>query len=234
MRKLLVAFGDSWTFGSELHDPQTHAWPQLVANKIGANLLNLGIPSSSIGHLSVQLFNFLGQCSDYKDYKIIFMVGLTAQSRHLSYSNRLDEFVNITTDAVYRTGNIKPTGQPPETLKSLLDLKDIHYKLVECNSYSEFLAAQSVFLIQQFAKNNNIDCIFFSYFDNVNLERYSFINHNLIMTETVTKMITGQNYSIPAIRRHFYFTNKMFHPNEQGHQAIADLLMDFYENNYSN
>lgn len=233
MKRLLVAFGDSWTFGSELDKPQTDAWPQLVADKIGAKLLNLGTPASSIGHLSVQLFDFLNQFPDYKSYKIIFMVGLTSRTRYLSYCNSLDEFVNITTDAVYRTGGIKPTGQPPEDLEHLLGLKDIQYRLVDNNNYCEFLAAQTVFLFQQFSKNNYIDAIFFNYFDNLNLSKYFFIESSMILSKTITEELTGKNYIIPDIRNNVYFENKLFHPNERGHQAIANLLLDFYEKNYS-
>ena len=234
MKRLLVAFGDSWTFGSELHDPQSDAWPQLIAGKIGAKLLNLGTPASSIGHLAVQLFDFLHKFPDYESYKIIFMVGLTSKTRYLSYSNSLDEFVNITSDAVYRTGNIKPTGQPPEDLEQLLGLKDIHYRLVNNDNYSEFLATQTIFLFQQFAKNNYINSIFFSYFEQVTFDRHSFIDQHIILPGTVTKQLTGKDYAIPAIRDNLYFQNNLFHPNEQGHQAIADLLLDFYEKNYSN
>ena len=234
MKQLLVAFGDSWTFGSELHNPQEHAWPRLVANKTESELLNYGTPASSIGHLTVQLFDFLHKLSNYKEYKIIFMVGLTSRSRYLSYDNKLNEFVNITPDAVYRTGDIKPTGQPPQDVEYLLSLKGIHYQLVDNDNYSEFLTAQTILLFQQLAKNNNIDCVFFSYFDQFTLDRYNFINKQVILPDTVTKILTGQEYALPAIRNNIYFQNKLFHPNEQGHQAIADLLLDFYEKNYSN
>ena len=233
MKRLLVAFGDSWTFGSELDKPQTDAWPQLVADKIGAKLLNLGTPASSIGHLSVQLFNFLDQYPTYEKYKTIFMVGLTAQSRYLSYSNASNEFVNITTEAVYSTSDIKPTGEPPEDIGHLSGVKELHYRLVDHPNYSEFLAAQTIFLFQQFTKNNYIDSIFFSYFDQLNLDKYFFIDKKSVLNDTVTKILTGKEYAVPDIRNNVYFENKLFHPNEQGHQAIADLLLDFYEKNYS-
>lgn len=233
MKQLLVAFGDSWTFGSELDKPQLDAWPQLVANKMGAKLLNLGTPASSIGHLSVQLFNFLDQYPTYEKYKTIFMVGLTAQSRYLSYSNASNEFVNITTEAVYSTSDIKPTGEPPEDIGHLSGVKELHYRLVDHPNYSEFLAAQTIFLFQQVANNYCIDTLFFSYFDKINLQKYSFINQHFILPTTITNTLTGQEYKIPDIRDNVYFKNKLFHPNEQGHQAIADLLLDFYEKNYN-
>jgi hypothetical protein len=233
MRKLLVAFGDSWTFGSELDKPQRDAWPRLVANKMEAELLNLATPASSIGHLSVQLFDFFDQYPDYKEYRVIFMVGLTSQSRCLSYCNQIDEFVNITPDAVHRTGDIKPTGQPPMDLEQLRSIRDSYYRYIDHKNYSKFLATQVVFLFQQFTNHNYIDAIFFSYFDQLNLDQY-FIDKRTILPETITKLITGQDYAVPDIRDNFYFKHKLFHPNEHGHQAIADLLLDFYEKNYGN
>lgn len=235
MKRLLVTFGDSWTFGSELHAPQLHSWPVLVANNLDADLINLGTPASSIGHLVVQLFQFAKQITNYTNHKIIFMVGLSGRSRYLSYFNELDEFVNITPEAVYRTGDIKPTGQPPEDLLELLPYKAIHYRYVDSEKYSDFIAAQTLLLFQNFAKLHSIDSIYFSYFDYPNLTDYRHIvDCSLLYPETITKTLTGSEYTIPEIRNNLYFKNKLFHPNEQGHLAIANMLLKFYEKNKSN
>ena len=235
MKRPLVTFGDSWTFGSELHAPQLHSWPALVADSLGASLINLGTPASSIGHLVVQLFQFVDQMSLYTDYKIIFMVGLSGRSRYLSYFADLEEFVNITPEAVYRTGDIKPTGQPPNNVLELLPYKGIHYRYVDSEKYSNFIVAQTLLLFQNFTKLNNINSIYFSYFDYPNLTDYrNIINCDLIYSETITKTLTGTEYVIPDIRDNIYFQNKLFHPNEQGHRAIANLLLKFYEKNTNN
>ena len=42
----LLTVGDSFTYGEELTD-RTSAWPQLLANKLNIQLLNLGQPSAS-------------------------------------------------------------------------------------------------------------------------------------------------------------------------------------------
>ena len=42
----LLTVGDSFTYGAELADPQTSAWPSLLANKTGYKLTNLAKPGS--------------------------------------------------------------------------------------------------------------------------------------------------------------------------------------------
>ncbi len=235
MKTLLVAFGDSWTFGSELETPQVSSWPFIVANKLNAELINLGTPASSIGHLMIQLFQFVNQIKNYKECKIIFMVGLSGRSRYLSYFNDLNEFVNITPEAVYRTGDIKPTGQPPGDILEMLPYKGIHYRYVDSEEYSNFIVAQTLFSFQSFAKLNNIDSIYFSYFDYPDLTgQLAAIDTNLLYPETITKSLTGAEYAIPDIRENIYFQNKLFHPNMLGHQRIAEILLEFYERNKNN
>lgn len=235
MRTLLVTFGDSWTFGSELHQPQINSWPTLVASRLNAELINLGTPASSIGHLVVQLFSFVNQIKKYNEYKIIFMVGLSGRSRYLSYFTEIDEFVNITPEAVYRTRNIKSTGQPPDDIIELLPYKGIHYRYVDSEEYSNFIVAQTLFLFQNYAQLNGIDSIYFSYFDYPDLSKYtSIVNTKLLYPETISRSLTGIEYSIPEIRESEYFKNKLFHPNELGHEQIANILLKFYENNQSN
>ena len=43
---MILTVGDSFTYGEELAD-RTSAWPQVLANKINYELVNLGQPSAS-------------------------------------------------------------------------------------------------------------------------------------------------------------------------------------------
>ena len=228
MKKLLVAFGDSWTFGSELDIPRQDPWPTHLAKKLQAESINLGTPASGIGHLTVQLFDFIKR---KHTGRIIFMVGLSGATRYLSYSNRLQEFVNITPEANYRTGNIHESGRPPEVVQEFGTLAGEMYRMVECEEYNKFLATQTVFLFQQYCKNNGIDVLFFSYFDTVKFES-DIIDTNLIYPSTITRALTGQEYELPAVRDNKYFQGKLFHPNIQGHERIAELLYEQYVQTY--
>lgn len=229
MKKLIVGFGDSWTFGSELDRPQEQCWLAQVADCMEADSVNMGTPASSIGHLTVQLFNFI-QKYDYPGHKKVFMVGLTGLTRYLTYSNKLQEFVNITPEANYRTGDIHHSGRPPDVVTEFGTLAGEMYRMVECAEYNNFIATQTVFMFQEYCKQNNIDVIFFSYFDLPALN--NIVDTDTVYPTTITQALTGQEYELPAVRNNEYFEGKLFHPNQKGHARIADILKEFYDKKY--
>ena len=229
----IVGFGDSWTFGSELDQPGEQCWLAQISTMMGARCCNMGTPASSIGHLTVQLFDFIKQKPAFEEERLIFMVGLTGLTRYLSYSNAKSQFVSITPEAVYCTEDIHPSGRPPEHLPFMDTLAKQTYSLVEDKKYNEFLVAQQITLFQQFCNYNEIDCIFFSYFDMPVFENYKhMIVNDIIYPTSITRALTGKEYSIPAIRENKYFAGKLFHPNIDGHKRIAELLRDFYDQKY--
>lgn len=233
MQTLLVSFGDSWTFGSELDRPQEQSWTAQLADKLNCKHINMGTPASSIGHLTVQLFDFIKENPNFEEYNLIFMVGLSGLTRYLSYNNAGNEFVNITPEAVYSTSNIHHSGRPPECIDHMKQLAQLTYRQVEDPKYNEFIAAQTITLFQQFCNYNEIDCVFFSYFDMPVFNNYAhMIVEDYIYPTTITQALTGTEYSIPEIRSNEYFEGKLFHPNINGHAKIADLLYTFYDQKY--
>lgn len=230
MKKLIVGFGDSWTFGSELDFPRDNPWLVQMANAMDADYVNMATPASSIGHLAVQLFDFIQQ-DTYPGHKKIFMVGLSGLTRYLSYSNQLNEFVNITPEANYRTSNIHHSGCPPEVVPEFRALANEMYRSVESAEYNNFIATQIVFMFQQYCINHNINVVFFSYFDLPVLDN-NIIDADLVYPTTITYALAGQEYELPAIRNNKYFEGKLFHPNIKGHTRIAELLKEFYDQKY--
>ena len=137
------------------------------------------------------------------------------------------EFINITPEAVYRSGAIHESGRPPDVITEFRTLSHETYKLVECQEYNQFIMRQTVMLFDNYCELNSIDRIFFSYFDYVSApSRYFY-------PESITRTLTGQEYHLPDTRSNQYFQGKLFHPNQLGHQRIAEILMDFYDQNYS-
>ena len=132
MKQTIVGFGDSWTFGSELDRPAEQCWLTQLATAMDADYCNMSTPASSIGHLTVQLFDFIQQNPNFENNKLIFMVGLTGLTRYLSYSNRLNEFINITPEANYQSSNIHQSGRPPDVVKEFRTLSGEMYRMVEC------------------------------------------------------------------------------------------------------
>lgn len=224
MKRLLVGFGDSWTFGSELDKPATQNWVYQLGDILKCPSINKGTPGSSIGHLTVQLFEYINESSKFIDYEKIFMVGLTGQSRYLSYYNQSNEFVHITPEATYRTQR-HATGQPPDVVDDFSIIHKETYKRIQHVEWDTYLTAQVIFQFQQYCKVNNIKVYFFSYFDTVDLSNYnSVIELTQIHPTTITKTITGMDYTDTDIMKHPCFTGKLFHPNIHGHRAIAELL----------
>lgn len=230
MKQILVGFGDSWTFGSELDRPAEQCWLAQMASCMGVAYVNNSCPASSIGHLTVQLFDFIKN-SQITDCKLVFLVGLSGASRHLTYNSSGNEFANITPDTVYSTSDIHPTGQPPETLDHMRELLKQTYMYVEHPEYNKFLATQTVFLFQQYCQQNNIDVIFFSYFDRINFDS-TLVNTDIIYPTTITQSLTGNEYSADTMS-HKYFVGKLFHPNIDGHTQIATILKEFYDSKYT-
>jgi lysophospholipase L1-like esterase len=233
MKRLLVGFGDSWTFGSELDIPREDPWVKHIADMLNADYVNMGTPASSIGHLSKQLFDFIKENPTFEKRKTIFMVGLSGLTRYLSYNNANNEFVNITPEAVYSTSNIHFSGQPPECIDHMRQLAQLTYRQVEDPVYNEFIAVQTITLFQQFCNYNKINCVFFSYFDMPTFNNFGhMIAQEYIYPTTITQALTGKEYAIPEVRNNEYFAGKLFHPNILGHQRIAELLKNFYDKLY--
>jgi hypothetical protein len=233
MKTQLVGFGDSWTFGSELDRPQEQSWVAQLADIQGWDHINMGTPASSIGHLTVQLFDFIKANPDFENRDLVFMVGLSGLTRYLSYNNAGSEFVNITPEAVYSTSNIHKSGRPPECIDHLKQLAQLTYRQVEDAKYNEFITAQTITLFQQFCNYNEIDCLFFSYFDKPVFDNYAhMIVEDYIYPTTITQALTGKEYSIPDVRSNEYFEGKLFHPNITGHEKIARILKEFYDQKY--
>ena len=227
MKPLLVSFGDSWTFGSELDQPQEQSWIVRLSERTGYGHVNMGVPASSIGHLTVQLFDFINQ-TYYNGYKKIFLVGLSGFTRYLAYSNQHKEFINITPEANYRTNTVNKNGRPPDVLHDLNVLSSEMYKRVQHPNYDTFLAVQTISLFQNYCRAHNIDCYVFSYFDEFNFYGYeNILDMSCIHPETITKSLTGREYS-QGVMNHECFAGKLFHPSEYGHTQIANLLYDNY------
>lgn len=230
MKTLLVGFGDSWTIGAELPDPPNQNWVVQVANRLNAEYINLGTSGTGIEHLMVQLFKFLQVKEQYADYKIVFMVGLSGASRYLSYSNQRNEFISITPNACYRTTNIDPGGAPPEVANDFTSIAYNIYNDVDCPGYNNFIAAKTVFSIQQYCKNADIDCIFFSFWESPDFAGYP-VDTAYICETPMTELLAGLPIG-NEILKHPCFIGNMFHPNLTGQTKMSDLIYEYYLSAY--
>lgn len=209
MKTLLATFGDSWTYGSELENPKTESWTAHVGADY-TTVYNMGVPASSIGHLAVQLDTLLNKVDITKFDKRVFVFGLTSQSRYLFNDNVRNEFVNGTSEGVYRT-QIQGNGRPPELVEYMSDFMWEYYRRIDSDAYQVQQCSQTVAFLQGWCLQNNVQDVYISYFENQNFNR--FVNLDSIIN---AGLAIGLKYS--AFSKH---------PDANGHKEIAKTIKDF-------
>jgi len=118
MKTILATFGDSWTYGSELEKPAEQCWTAQLSSEF-TQTYNMSVPASSIGHIVVQLENLLARINLDEFDRKVFVFGLTSPSRYLMFDNLRNEYVHVTSEAVYFT-DTKPNGHPTAVADHLL------------------------------------------------------------------------------------------------------------------
>jgi len=211
VKKLLATFGDSWTFGSELEDPQTECWTAQLREYFSC-VFNMGTPASSIGHIVVQLEKLLTQINLKEFDSCTFVFGLTSPSRYLMFDNLKNEYVNVTSEAVYYT-NINSNGHPPNVADHLAKFSWDFYRDVEHNELQKHTASQVVAFLQGWCRQNKVHDIYMSYFEDQLFNQFVDIDK-----------VIGQGKSLSLDRK--YFRDTSSHPNKDGHTYIASLVKE--------
>ena len=209
MKKLLATFGDSWTFGSELERPQTECWTAQLGTDF-THVYNMGTPASSVGHIVVQLENLLQQINLEEFAQRVFVFGLTSPSRYLMFDNLNNEYVNVTSEAVYYT-DINSNGHPPRVAEHLLKFGNDFYRSVEHRTLQKYTSSLTVAFLQSWCQQHHVKDIYLSYFEDQEFNQ--FVNTDKIIQQ-------GQSLNLEPK----YFTDGRSHPNRDGHAYIASLV----------
>lgn len=88
MRDLIV-YGDSWSYGAGLDNPDIESFPALLGKQLNLTVDNRSVPATSIDHLC---YYFLTDCKDkkFKDNDIILFC-LTGQSRSMYFEDNIPQ-----------------------------------------------------------------------------------------------------------------------------------------------
>jgi hypothetical protein len=237
MIKKLVCFGCSWTFGSELIDPalkiegfdsndaehcpdnwnyrSTHTYASLVAQHFGLELVNLSFPGSSIESMRWNFLWWLGQHSRDNDSLLIF--GLTDSTRQ-SWFNPLHK--RQQSDPPWHNHIHSTWLQQPNDLinKHWYALQKDWMSLSYSSVWAEYNFVQAITLFD-YARAEyklptiQVNMIANPYPGSVPSLLYPGTSFNEILT-------TQQKTSSVNL-----FAEKG-HPNENGHRAIADVLIE--------
>jgi hypothetical protein len=81
-KRRLITFGDSFTFGHYLPDPDTQAWPSLLANMLDLELINKADPGSSNIEILISILTF-----DFKENDLV-VVGWTFIERDMIFRKK--------------------------------------------------------------------------------------------------------------------------------------------------
>ncbi len=206
---LLYTVGDSFTYGDELPDPQTQAWPVLLAKRLGYELYNRG--HSGVGN------NYIVK-SVIKDIPRVqpdlVIVAWTSCGRM--------EFSDESDDPVY---DIWPYCQrrwhTPLPYRDTL-IKYISHYNNPMHQYRNWL--RSVIMLQDYLKLRNINYRFASAFDNQRLsQEYLHLSREYADQIDVDGFVGWPDNGMVEWASAYPFAPGG-HPLEQGHGAIAEKI----------
>ena len=213
-KKRLVVFGDSWARGSELA-PNEKTFGELLSERLGCeSFANYSHPASSISHLMVQLKNFLKMLQDTgrdpSEYLAVFF--LTAQDRSMSY---------LDNDWIFQTphGGFSTNGYQRELVASI---NDMYWKYFHSQELTETTVNTNLVALQTVCQKYNIADFYIPGWEQFDL--WPEIDSTRIHTVSCGEAI---NFDLGPFENNPYIHPNISHPNQLGHQKIADLLYDW-------
>jgi hypothetical protein len=224
----LIVCGDSWSNGAELQDHE-QTFGKLLSTKLNATLYNCSQDASSIPHLIIQLKQAISNCDLTTPTKALFF--LTSPDRDLIWS-----------DTLPRGSGFTVTHPPPHSkheeifLNPSDPLHEHWYRTYYSNELSEFRSNTSLLSLQAICKHYNIQDYYiwgwtkFKLWDEV--DRTKFYDNG---ATRVFDFFTNDEtiYPNPVYNASCkYIWPNSGHPNQLGHQLIADILYPWLANVY--
>lgn len=219
----LIVCGDSWPNGAELKETEQN-FGQLLAEKLNAKLYNQSADASSIPHLILQLQRAIRSVDLSMPTKALFF--LTAPDRDVIWSDTLPKGTG------FAQTHPPPHNKQEEIFLNCNDPLHLHwYKTYYSNELSTFRCNTSIITLQAICKHHNIQDYYIWGWDKFNtwneIDLSKFYNQG---NTTVFDFFT----EIPGLKpsHKFNITSKYIwpnggHPNQIGHQLIADRLYDW-------
>lgn len=209
---LLYTIGDSFTYGQELADPDQQAWPRLLANRLGYQLVNDGRPG--VGNEFIVKKTLQAVTELQPD---LVVVGWTSSGR-CEYADAWGAY-----DIWPGCNNRAFSADPKLEYRHQL----IKYITVHNNEEHEYRRwLRQVILLQSFLSCYNTGYLFTSAFDNqARNKKYHKHNQGYWDMIDVTKFV-GWPYQGFVEWAYGTPQGPGGHPLEQGHQLIADKLYE--------
>lgn len=234
--KKLVAFGCSWTYGDELIAPEfqnlsesefrdhydenkpyrlEHCYAGVIARHYGLELDNMAFPGSSLESMRWNLMWYLRNGMPTDD--VIFVVGLTDATRQ-SWFNPLHEVSRKDPQWNRHMHGTWLTQPNPDIDDNWFKLQKLWMGMSYHMDWAEYNFQQTINLFDQAQSRYGIPVIQFSVLEN----RYGVTAPSLIYSGTNFRDILNQKKRDLGVEPFA----RGGHPNEKGHQLIADHLIE--------
>jgi hypothetical protein len=214
----LLIFGDSWPHGDELQSHEK-AYGTLLADQLKIdNIKNYSQPGTGIGHMILQLQTAIGDHA-HSDYKKIAVFFLGGQERFMCYHN--DKIFNLNV----RGPRINPENDPH--MAELLN--NTYYKYFYSDQIRDFFVNTNILSLQAMCRYHNIEDYYiagwqqFECWPEVDQERI--YGQGRISCRELLNMEFDNRDGV--VYNNVYFTPNRAHPNQLGHQRIADCLFEW-------
>ena len=210
-------FGDSWAVGSELKSNEK-PFGQLVAEKL--NLIefnNYAQIGSSVTHLILQLKDFVKNKNNLNEYLAIFL--LTGKERHLSWSD--NNWVFHTVHGTYQNG--KPADS------TLEEITKLYYKYFYSDQLTDLQINTALVTLQSICQQYGIHDFYIPGWQRFNLwpevNSIKVYKQGQVACGDMFELLVPDptNYQIDSSNPYIYPNRR--HPNQLGHQLIADQLI---------
>ena len=234
--KKLVAFGCSWTYGDELVAPEfrnlneaefrdhydenkpyrlANCYAGRIADHYGLELDNMAFPGSSLESMRWNLMWYLRNGMPTDD--VIFVVGLTDATRQ-SWLNPLHEISRKDPQWNRHMHGTWLTQPNPDIDDNWFRLQKLWMGMSYHIDWAEYNFQQTINLFDQAQSRYGIPVVQFSVLEN----RYGVTAPSLIYSGTNFRDILNQKKKDLGVEPFA----RGGHPNEKGHQLIADHLIE--------
>jgi hypothetical protein len=206
----LVTFGDSWPAGAEL-DSEGKTYGEILSKLLDLNFENYAQPATSNGHMILQLKQYIDNHEDVKGDTAIFFITSPTRSIYIDYDNLPHE--------------IYPWA---DTSKG--DQAYYYYKFFHTPAQEKFNLNTWILSLQRicdYVKLNDYYVVGWSDF------KFDFpgIDTTKIYAKTCAEMfgVSGE-HEFTLASESMYVKPNNDHPNQKGHQLIAETLAKWINN----
>jgi hypothetical protein len=223
IKNKLIGFGDSWAWGSEL-PADGKSFSQLVSEQLGCvEYKNYGVPASSINHLTVQLQSHINRVTaigqNTSDWIAVFF--LTDCNRTMTYYDGQWVFLNANVDGGFGFADI---AIPDQTIVNKINTA--HWKYIHSPELVEITVNTTMLALQSMCRYHNIADYYVAGWQTFNFWPEVDINKIYQSGQQTCGNLIGMQLGRPTLYLNCQNPNQApgGHPNQQGHQLIADAL----------